>query len=101
MSAPYTSPIIVEATIQHQAMEIMNLKKDRDTWRQKAIELGLEASEEKRIAGCCGETQFDEIQECPKCGSGDTFDCHHEADALADECVYTECAECGHQFNFN
>ena len=62
----YKLPMEVEATIQHQAGELMKLRqllddvtakwlenyerlkeceKDRDTWRQKAIELGLELSE--------------------------------------------------------
>ena len=63
---------------------------------------GTEASNDvAERTGCCGEVHYDEIKECPKCGSLETIDAHHEGNALAPECTYTECQECGHQWNFN
>jgi DNA-directed RNA polymerase subunit M/transcription elongation factor TFIIS len=35
---------------------------------------------------------------CPKCDSDDTAHYHHDADALADECDYWVCHDCGFQW---
>ena len=61
---------------------------------------GNEADESKRLAGCCGEVHFDEVEVCPNCGEGLGILAHYKpvADGPEPECNYLFCEECGHQW---
>jgi hypothetical protein len=56
---------------------------------------GKEASEAQRLAGCCGEMHFDEMEVCPACGEG-----LGEKVTTETDCDFLLCPECGEQWGF-
>ena len=56
--------------------------------------------EDEPHISCCGEVHFEDApDECPKCGSEDTYSGHQNATPSTDECDFWNCGECGHVWN--
>jgi len=49
------------------------------------------------MRSCCGENHFEESEDCPECGSGETIYAHGFTTSGV-ETSYVACSKCNHQW---